>query len=248
MAVRFSTCLRNKLLGGAISRHVATITGTGIAAVDGGTGADSFTDSGNGFVAAGFSVGDNVIVYGFTGGMAAIHGPFTLTSVAVGTMEVATGSLATDTAGESVTIAVIAGGTIKDIFKDGVLKVYNGTQPTSADSSLGGATALLTVTVSSGAFTPGAVGNGLEFGTASSGAISKNSDVWSGSVATSGTATWFRFYANATDAGAADSGYIYPRIDGAVGTSGRELNMTSTSLTYGATVTIDTFTITLPES
>ena len=110
MALKFSTCLRNKILGGAPVRGINTITGTGIAAVDGGAGADSFTDTGNGFIDAGFSVGDAVIVYGFTGGMAAIHGPFTLTSVVAGTMEVATGLLVDDEAGETVTIVGIKGG------------------------------------------------------------------------------------------------------------------------------------------
>mgnify|MGYP001160537246 CR=1 FL=1 len=248
MALKFSTCLRNKLLGGVPARHVATYTASTIAAVDGGAGADSFTDSANGFVTAGFSVGDSVMVYGFTGGMAAIHGPFVLTSVSAGTMEVATGSLANDAAGESVTLVVLVGGSLKDIFKDGVIKIYNGTQPSGPDSSTGGATALVTITLASGTFTPGSVANGLEFGSAGSGKIAKSSDVWSGVVETSGTASWFRFYANASDSGAADTTYIYPRMDGAVGTAGRELNMSSVSLTAGSTVTIDTFEITLPES
>lgn len=248
MALKFSTCLRNKILGGVPVRGINTITGTGIAAVDGGTEADSFTDTGNGFIAAGFSVGDSVLVYGFTGAMAAIHGPFILTSVADGTMEVAAGSLANDAASEPVTIVGLVGGSLKDIFKDGVLKIYNGTQPTSPDNSIGGATALVTITVSNGAFVPGAVANGLEFGIPALGVISKNTEVWSGVVAASGTASWYRFYANAADAGGADTTYIYPRIDGAVGTSGRELNMTSVYLTAGASCTVDSFSITLPES
>jgi hypothetical protein len=248
MALKFSTCLRNKILGAVPERGINLITGTGIAAVDGGAGADSFTDTGNGFITAGFSVGDAVIVYGFTGSMAAIHGPFTLTSVAAGTIEVATGLLAGDEAGETVVIVGIKGGSLKDIFKDGVLKIYNGTQPTSPDNSIGGATALVTITVSNGAFVPGAVTNGLEFGAPALGVIAKNTEVWSGVVAASGTASWYRFYANTADAGAADTTYIYPRIDGAVGTSGRELNVTSVYLTAGASCTVDSFSITLPES
>lgn len=249
MALKFSTCLRNKLLSGVPARHIALITGTGIAAVDGAGASDTFTDTGNGFVTAGFNVGDSILVYGFTGANLGSHGPFVLTGVAAGTLTVATGSIiASDGAGETVTIVALTGGSLRDIFKRGVLKIYNGTQPSSPDSSIGGATPLVVISVASVAFVSGAVANGLEFGAAALGAIAKNSDVWSGVIASSGTAGWFRFYANPTDAGGADTTYIYPRIDGTVGTSGRELNMTSTTLTAGATLTVDSFEITLPES
>lgn len=249
MALKLSTCLRNKLLSGTVGRTVATYTATTIAAVDGGGSADTFTDSANGFVTAGFTIGDSILVIGFTGANAGSHGPFALTNVAAGTLTVATGSIiASDDAGESVTIVALQGNSLRDIFKDCTIKIYNGTQPTSPDSSLGGATCLAQITVSSGAFVSGAVGNGLEFGAASAGVLSKNtSETWSGTALVTGTATWFRIYANAADTGAADSTYIYPRIDGAIGTSGREVNMTSVYLTVGATTTVDTFAITLPE-
>lgn len=245
MAIRFSTKLRNMLLGGVPSRHVATLTATDIAAVDGGTGADSLTSVAGAFLTAGFSVGDSIMIYGFTGGMAAIHGPFPIVSVVAGTITVATGSLADDAAGESVTITCLVGGSLRDIFKDGVLRIYSGSQPASADAAFG-ATLLCSISLASGTFTPGAVTNGLEFGAASGGAISKESGVWSGTNAATGTAGWFRLMANATDASGLDSSYLYPRIDGSIGTSGADLNLGSTSLTSGATLTIDTFTITLP--
>lgn len=247
MTLRLSTCLRNKMLGGVPVRHVATYTATTIAAVDGGGSADTFTDSANGFVTAGFSIGDSIMTYGFTGANAASHGPFILTNVEAGTLTVATGSIIdSDAASESVTIVALTGGSLKDIFKDGVLKIYSGSQPSTADTAYSG-TLLCTITVGSGAFTAGVVTNGLEFGAAASGAISKStSETWSGTNAATGTAGWFRLYANATDAGGADTTYIYPRIDGAIATSGSQLNLSSTSLTSGATLTIDTFTITFP--
>ncbi|OPZ46511.1 MAG: hypothetical protein BWY95_01726 [Bacteroidetes bacterium ADurb.BinA104] len=247
MALAFSTKLRNSLLGGVPARHVATYTASTIAAVDGGEGADSFTDSANGFVTAGFTVGDSILVYGFTGGMAAIHGPFVATSVAVGTIEVATGSLVTDDAGESVTLVVLTGGSLKDIFKDGVLKIYSGTRPSNADATIGGATLLVTISNAGATFVAGTVAGGIEFGASSSGAISKSSsETWQGTAVQTGTAGFFRFYANATDAGGADTDYIYPRIDGTIATSGADLNMTSTSIRSGASITVDTFTLTLP--
>lgn len=246
MTLRLSTNLRNRLLGDPVTRSVATYTASTIAAVDGGSGEDTFTDTANGFVTAGFSVGDSILVYGFTAGAAAVHGPFTLTGVATGTLNVATGLLTANEAGEAVTIVALKGGSLKDIFKDGVLEIYSGSQPATADAAKTG-TLLLRISVASGAFVSGAVANGLEFGLASAGAIAKNSEVWSDTGIADGTAGWFRLYANATDAGGADTTpFLYPRIDGAVATSGSELNMSTTSIVTGATTTIDSFAITFP--
>lgn len=137
MAFRFSTKLRNLILSGAPSRRTSVIrTATTIAAVDGGTGNDSFTDSGNGFVSAGFSVGDAILVTGFSGTGVANNGKiFTILSVSPGIIEVATGSLAAETAGATVTIVLVVGNSLRDIFKDGVLEIYSGTQPVSADAA-----------------------------------------------------------------------------------------------------------------
>jgi hypothetical protein len=84
-----------------------TITGAGIAAVSGSP--DSLTDSGNGFVTAGFLAGDPIYVSGFTGaGVTANLGFFDLAAggVAAGTLtfEAADTTLASDAAGETVTV------------------------------------------------------------------------------------------------------------------------------------------------
>jgi hypothetical protein len=248
MALGFSTCLRNKMLGAVPARHVATITSTGIAAVDGGSGVDTLTIA-SGFLAAGFSVGDSIMVAGFSGGSLGLCGPFVLSVVTDTTLTIPTGSLSTgDTAGESVTIVTLIGGSIKDVFKDGVLKIYNGTRPATADAALGGATVLVTISLASATFTSGAIAGGLEFGTAAAAAIGiATGAVWSGKATAAGTAGFFRLYANATDAGGADTTpFLYPRIDGTVATSGGDLNMTSTAIRLDATITVDEFTLTLP--
>lgn len=248
MALKLSTCLRNKMLSGPPARHVAAITAATIAAVDGGGGNDSFTDSGSGFLTAGFSPGDAILSYGFTGGMAGIYGPFTALTVVAGTIEVATGLLTGDTAGESVTLVAITGGSLRDIFKDCVLKIYSGAQPSSPNDAVSG-TLLVTITLSSGTFVSGAVANGLEFGAAAAGVLSKKSgEVWSGVGVAAGTAGYFRLFGNGTDAGGQDTTYIYPRLDGSVGVSGSDLNMSSTTVAVGATITVDTFNLTLPAS
>ena len=130
----------------------------------------------------------------------------------------------------------------------GVLEIYEGTRPTTADSSEGAATKLLRITVGSAAYTAGAGTNGLEFDTADAGVVSKKTgQTWSGVGLATDTAAWFRFYAKAYDTGA-DSGTTYCRIDGSVGTSGADLNLNSVAITTGATTTIDQFDLTMAET
>ena len=244
MAKYFSTALRNELNGAVPALAGASLSvSSRIAAVSGSP--NSFTDSSDGFVAAGFAAGDTIMVSGFTA--AANNGIFTIATVAVGTITIAETTLTGEVAGSlNIKIQCIAGGSLKDIFKNGILRIYSGTQPASADAAITG-TLLCSFTNSAGAWVAGSPENGLQFGTASAGAISKSSSqVWQGVAAATGTAGWFRLYANAADAGSLDSTYVYPRIDGSIGTSGAQLNMSSTSITSGATLTIDTFTITLP--
>jgi len=246
MALRLSTNLRNRMLGDPITRSIVTYTATTIAAVDGGASEDSFTDTANGFVTAGFSAGDSILAIGFTGGMLNIVGPFTLSTVAAGTITVPTGSLTADAAGESVTLVALKGGSFRNIFKDGVLRIYSGVQPASADAAATG-TLLLEVTVSGGAFVAGTVTNGIEFAAPSAGIIGKDDAVWSDVGIATGIAGWYRLYANATDGGALDTTpFLHPRVDGLVATSGGELTMSSTSITVGATTTIDSLNFTFP--
>lgn len=91
--------------------------------------------------------------------------------------------------------------------------------------------------------------NGLKFGDSVAGVLSKlSSQTWSGVAGATGTAGWFRFKGSVADAGAADSDADYIRLDGAISTSGAQLNMSSTSISSGATQTISSFALTLPAS
>ena len=251
MALKLSTGLRNKLLGmvGTIKAQIANDTYTStLALVDGGAGSDTITDSGSNFITAGFAPGDVVYLYGATtaGNDTAFASGIVLTGVTAGTLTFATGTVAAaENFAGTTRLVCCEGGSIKDVFKDGVLRIYSGSQPSSPDSAVSG-TLLLEISESAGAFAAGAFDNGLEFGDAASGAISKaSSETWQDAGLASGTAGWFRFVANATDAGAAST--TLPRIDGSIGTSGADLNMSSTAITTGATYTIDSFTLTLPE-
>ena len=89
--------------------------------------------------------------------------------------------------------------------------------------------------------------NGLSFGAAAAGVLDKvSTQTWSGVTAVTGTAGWFRFEGPVADSGVLDSAGTQVRLDGAVSTSGQQLNMSSTSFTAAATQTISAFPITFP--
>jgi hypothetical protein len=91
--------------------------------------------------------------------------------------------------------------------------------------------------------------NGLRFGVSSSGVLVKDpTQVWSGVNASTGTAGWFRFTGSVADSGTTDSSAQQVRLDGAISTSGQQLNMSSTTLTALATTTLASFPMTLPTS
>ena len=127
-------------------------------------------------------------------------------------------------------------------FANGVIEIYSGSQPATADSAVTG-TLLGTVTLNSGAFTPGVSTNGLTFAAASGGAVSK-SGVWSFNGIAAGTAGWFRLKGNATDAGGVST--ILPRLDGSIATSGADMNLSNLSISTSSPVTLDTFSWTQP--
>ena len=129
-------------------------------------------------------------------------------------------------------------------FANGVIEIYSGAQPATADSAVTG-TLLGTVTLNSGAFTPGTATNGLTFAAASGGSVSK-SGVWSFNGVATGTAGWFRLKGNAVDAGGAST--TLPRLDGSIATSGGDMNISNLSIAVGAPNTVDTFTWTQPAS
>lgn len=130
-----------------------------------------------------------------------------------------------------------------EIFSAGVIAVYSGAQPASADDAPTG-TLLGYITKDGAAFVPGSPTNGLNWGAAAGGVIGKNTDNWRLTGAAAGTAGWFRLMGNAADNGLAST--TLPRIDGAVATSGGDINLTSLSIGIGSVTTIDTFTYAIP--
>lgn len=131
---------------------------------------------------------------------------------------------------------------ISSTFANGIIEIRTGTQPSYADNAVTG-TLLGTVTLASGAFTPGVSTNGLTWAAAAAGVASKTG-TWSFNGVAAGTAGWFRLKGNAADNDALST--TLPRLDGSIGTSGADLNMSNLSITIGAPTTIDTFSITIP--
>jgi hypothetical protein len=245
MAIRLSIGLRNAMCATVprVTTGGATRAATGAIAAVTGT-PDSFTDSGNGFVTGGFKVGDTIMVSGFA--TAVNNGIFTISSVAAGTIEIVETTVVNESAGSlNVKIQSISGGSIKDIFKDGVIDVYTGIQPTTANDAIGTVTKLLSFSVDHLTFAHGSPANGLRFGTATTGVLTKADDDWQALGLADGTAAWFRFKANVADADTG-SNTTNARIDGTVRTSGGDMTISSVAVVTGATITCDSFTITMP--
>lgn len=135
---------------------------------------------------------------------------------------------------------------IRETFTNGVLKLYSGVQPTSADGAVTGAL-LLEVTVNGLPFTPGSATNGLNFDLPVSAVLSKAAaEDWKGSGILAGTVGWARFCGNAVDDDLAST--TLPRIDMSVAKTGADLNISNTGIVIGAPTTIDVFNVAMAES
>lgn len=118
------------------------------------------------------------------------------------------------------------------LLNSGKLEIYNGSQPTDANTALGAQTLLSTLTFGTTAFaTSTASGSaGSKVVTATANTITSDTN-----AAATGTASWFRAY---------KSDGTTPVMDGSAGTSGYDLNLNTTSIVAGATVSCTSFTIT----
>lgn len=85
--------------------------------------------------------------------------------------------------------------------------------------------------------------NSLYFAPPSGGAMAKSSDTWSGVIAQTGVAGYFRIVELEDDGTLSTT---QRRAQGVVATSGGELNLSTTSLVSGTTLTIDSYSISLP--
>lgn len=114
-------------------------------------------------------------------------------------------------------------GTLAD---SGKLRIYDGTQPAHGGDALSGNNLLAELTMGADAFPA-----------AANGQLAANAITQDSSADASGTATWFRLFKS-------DGTTVL--CDGSVGTSGCDLNLNSVSIVAGGTVSVTSFTITLP--
>lgn len=131
----------------------------------------------------------------------------------------------------------------RGIYKYGVIDLYSGTQPTTADSAING-TLLGRITLAGGAFVEGVTTNGLVWDPPASGAISKPvAASWQCVGLALGMIGWFRVRANAVDNGLAST--TLPRFDGTVGTTSGELLLTVVNVDVGVPIVVQNATFTL---
>jgi hypothetical protein len=112
-----------------------------------------------------------------------------------------------------------------DVLNSGFLDIYDGSQPATPDVAVGAQVKLAHLPLSATAF-----------GASSSATKTANAITSATALATS-TATWFRAYKSDTTTAV---------IDGSVGTSGADLNLNTTSIVTGATVSVSSWTISDP--
>ena len=129
-------------------------------------------------------------------------------------------------------------GSFKSGLDGGVLKIYGGTIPVTADADSSGATVLCTISLD-------ATGTGITCASSvTAGVLTKNaSEIWRGQISTSGTATFFRFMA-VGDTGTASTSA--KRVQGTVGVVGSDLNFSSISFVTPNYKIIDSLNVTLP--
>ena len=137
---------------------------------------------------------------------------------------------------------------LKQLFDGGFLHIYSGGQPVNADVAETGS---LLARIAIGSYAGGNGTGGVTFGTSADGVLPKSADVWSGTIGVGGVAGYFRLFGTGGTTGVmgtAGTSGTGVRIDGNVGLSGADLVLANSTLALGATLTIDTFNLTVPAS
>lgn len=113
------------------------------------------------------------------------------------------------------------------------INIYSGTRPATANDAIGGDNVLLATISLAG----GATGLTFESTTPAGVATGKASETWSeDSAIATGTAAWFRMFESGDTP--ANASTTAARLDGSVGVSGADLNLSSVSIVAGIPVVI----------
>lgn len=130
---------------------------------------------------------------------------------------------------------------VKDIFENGVIHLYSGSRPASADLAETG-TLLAVITNNGGTFVPGEAGNGLQFADAAGGEITtaEGQDWRTNACLANGTIGYGVLYDNDREMGPTTTGV---KTMFTVGTSGADMNLSRTSVVTGEPFSITGATI-----
>ncbi len=129
-------------------------------------------------------------------------------------------------------------------FDNGVIYIYSGSQPLSADNAVSG-TLLGIVSVDALPFSFGSPTNALGWDAPVSGVVAKAAaEDWRFEGITNGTAGWFRLMGNTSDS--LGSSTTLARMDGSIGTANADMNLSNITITTAAPNTIDVFQFTIP--
>ncbi len=133
--------------------------------------------------------------------------------------------------------AMLDSANFKTQMDGGLIKVYDGTVPATADAALSGNTLLCTFSLNS-------TGAGISFDTAATGdTIAKApAEVWAGNPVATGTATFYRHVATGDDGTLSTT---QARIQGQVG-AGNEMLLATNVFTVGVNRALDYYTFTMP--
>tara|TARA_R110000868_G_scaffold136724_4_gene349770 strand:- start:1915 stop:2325 length:411 start_codon:yes stop_codon:yes gene_type:complete len=115
-----------------------------------------------------------------------------------------------------------------DQMDTGYLRIYSGTQPATANTSITSQVLLAVLRFNAAAFAAASAG------VATAGAITSDT-----AAAATGTASWFRAFKS-------DGSTVM--FDGSVGTTGADLNLSTTAIVQNATVAVSSFTYTQNKS
>lgn len=197
---------------------------------------------------AGVLVGDTVLVKGSLNN-ANKAGKVTAVAADGAYIEI-DGTLVDEAAGNSAAVSCYSAGMpLTEALRYGIIAVYTGTQPNSADDAETG-TLLGYYTLAGGAFIPGVNTNGLLLANAVAGTLngvpgaliglhSSMTNVKCTPIA-SGTAGWVRFYDNAMVTGASTSA---KRLDMACGVGTGEFRLSSQTFTIGVDVALNSVSL-----
>lgn len=114
---------------------------------------------------------------------------------------------------------------VATLFNSGYLRIYDGSQPATADTAITTQNLLAELQF-----------NATAFGAAVAGVLTANAIAQDPHAAATGVAAWFRCFES-------DGSTVL--CDGSVGTSGSDLNLNSVNIGAGASVSVSAFTYTV---